>query len=53
MLWSACPVWLFAVLCECKDLQLRGWELCFLVVLWHQERKLGCKWMPKLTWRIN
>ena len=35
MLWSTCPVWLFAVLCECKGLQLLSWELWCLVVLWH------------------
>ena len=30
MLWSACPVWLFAVVCVCKDLQLLRWEFwCF------------------------
>ena len=34
MLWSACPVWLFAVVCECKDLQLLAWELWCLGVLW-------------------
>ena len=35
MLWSAFPVWLFAVVCECKDLQLLGWELWCLGVPWH------------------
>ena len=32
MLWSACPVWLSAVVCECKHLQLLGWEFWCLVV---------------------
>ena len=34
MLWSACPVWLFALVCECLKLAVTGLGVMVLRVLW-------------------
>ena len=38
MLWSACPVWSLAVVCEYTDLQLLSWEL------WSRDTMASISW---------